>query len=265
MGMTPIGDPFLAPAPEQVALLQAPLVRVIAQIRFPKSLAVEDRATAAAFQKLVQDEYPVLRHEQIQSVIVGPEGTAQAVETSWRFQDIENHWRLSLAPEFLALETTHYTSRADFLDRFQRGVAALEQVIAPKLVDRLGIRYIDRVTGPAFTKLPALVTPELLGILASPLRKYVRHVATESLLATDEGVIMMRSAILPPNVTHDPTALEPIGEPSWILDLDMFHQEPQPFEPEVILTRAARFAERIYTLFRSVVTDEFLRHYGGTP
>jgi uncharacterized protein (TIGR04255 family) len=263
--MTPIVDPFLAPAPEQVALPQAPLVRVIAQIRFPKSLAVEDRATAAAFQKLVQDEYPVLRQEQIQSVIVGPEGGPQPVETTWRFKDVENHWRLSLAPEFLALETTHYTSRADFLDRLGRGLAALEQIIDPKVVDRLGVRYLDRVTGPGFKQLPTLIAPELLGILTSPLQNYVRHSITESLLAVDDGVIRIRSAVLPPNATHDPTALEPVNEPSWILDLDMFHERAQPFEAEAVRARAARFAERLYTLFRSVVTEEFLRHYGGTP
>ena len=28
---------------------------------------------------------------------------------------------------------------------------------------------------------------------------------------------------------------------------------------------AQRFAERIYTIFRWAVTDDFLRRYGGTP
>jgi uncharacterized protein (TIGR04255 family) len=258
-------DPFASPSPEQVSLPQAPLVRVIAQVRFPKSLAVEERATAAAFQKLVQVEYPVLRHEQIQTVIVGPEGTAQAAETSWRFADVDNHWRLSLAPEFLALETTNYTSRADFLDRLQRGLSALHQIIDPKLTDRIGVRYIDRVTGPAFKQLPKLVRPEALGIFDTPLQKYVRHALTESLLAVDDGVIRMRTAVMPPNATHDPTALEPVAEPSWILDLDMFSEKSEPFAPAEVMARATRFTERVYALFRSLITEEFLRQYGGKP
>ena len=56
---------------------------------------------------------------------------------------------MSLSPDFLAPETTAYTSLTDFVGRLKDVVTALEQHIGPTLVDRLGIRFIDRVSGPA--------------------------------------------------------------------------------------------------------------------
>jgi uncharacterized protein (TIGR04255 family) len=70
---------------------------------------------------------------------------------------------------------------------------------------------------------------------------------------------------LPAGATVDPAAIEPTNEPSWILDLDMFSSEPVPFDVDRVVDNARGFAERIYTFFRSAVTDNFLRPYGGKP
>ena len=38
---------------------------------------------------------------------------------------------------------------------------------------------------------------------------------------------------------------------------------PMPFTVDSVVAEAQRYAERIYTIFRWVVTDEFLARYGG--
>jgi uncharacterized protein (TIGR04255 family) len=48
-----------------------------------------------------------------------------------------------------------------------------------------------------------------------------------------------------------------------VLDLDMFTPEPQRFANNELLATATRFSERIYSVFREMVTDEFLKFYGG--
>ena len=42
-----------------------------------------------------------------------------------------------------------YTSRSDFLVRLREILAALDEHVEPKLIDRLGIRYIDWIVGQA--------------------------------------------------------------------------------------------------------------------
>ena len=263
--MVAIEDPLVAPPPPEVPLANAPLVRVIAQVRFPLLVAVEQRDFIAPFQGAVRETYPVLRQEQIQGVVVTLAGvTAAPAQTAWRFSDVQGHWRLSLAPDFLALETTSYTSRSDFLARLREAVTALDEHVEPKLVDRLGVRYVDRIVGDAVDDIAKLVRPEVCGISASAAGSRALHSVSESMFALDGARVLARWGRLSAGSTVDPGALEPTNEVSWILDLDMFTTSPVPFSVDRVIEDATRFAERIYTIFRWAVTTDFLRRYGGT-
>ncbi len=264
--MAGIDDPIVAPAPAEVHLEHAPLVRVIAQVRFPLVVAVEQRDFVAGFQEAIRPKYPVLRQELIGAVAVGPAAVAPAPpQTVWRFGDLEGHWRVSLAPDFLALETTAYSSRSDFLLRLRDVAAALDDHVGPKLIDRLGVRYIDRIAGQAVDEIKRLVRSELRGIVGTPADAHALHVLSESIFAIDGARVLARWGRLPAGQSVDPSAIEPTGEISWILDIDMFSSESVPFTVDYIVDNAERFAERIYTFFRWAVTEDFLREYGGKP
>lgn len=255
-------SPLVASPPTEVPLKNAPLVRVLAQLRFPLIVAVDQRAFVAPFQEAVRAAYPVLRQEQTRGFAFTSAGLVPAPsETVWRFSDVTGAWRISLAPEFIALETRAYVSRADFLSRFRAVVEALEEHIGPKLVDRLGVRYVDRI--PATEDIAKLVRPEILGVAGTSLAGHVQHSVSETLFELDGARLLGRWGCLPPNATIDPAALEPSAEASWILDLDMFTAEPRPFDVEKVLGDAREFTERIYSVFRWAVTSEFLRKYGG--
>ena len=264
--MIGIKDPVTEAPPAEVPLKDAPLVRVIAQIRFPEILAIEQREFVAPFQEAIRTSFPVLRQEQTQGVLVSPVGLTQVrPQTAWRFADVEGLWRASLTPEFLALETTKYTSRGDFFTRFRDVVAALDEHVAPKLIDRLGVRYINRITGVAVDEITKLVRPEVRGIVGTPVAARAAHTIAETMFELEEARLIARWGCLPPGVTLDPSAIEPAPEKSWILDLDMFSATPTPFTVDRAVEDAKRYATRIYTFFRWAVTDEFLQRYGGEP
>ena len=259
-------DPLVAPPPAEVPLKNAPLVRVIAQVRFPEILAIEQRDFVAPFQEALRATYPVLRQEQTQGLLLTPVGfTPSRPETAWRFSDVDDQWRVSLAPSFLAIETKRYQSRTDFLSRLRRVVELLEEHVDPKLADRTGVRYIDRITGAAVDDLASLVRPEVRGIAGTPAADNAMHAMSESLFTLPSAQVLARWGRLPPGATVDPAALEPVTEKSWILDLDMFSDGPAPFSVDRVVADAARFAERIYTIFRWAVTNDFLKRYGGKP
>lgn len=262
--MVAIDDPLVAPPPADLPLPNAPLVRVIAQVRFPMVVAIEQREFIAPFQEAVRAKYAVLRQEQTQSILFGPAGVAPVPAlTAWRFSDVEGHWRVSLTPDFLALETTAYTSRSDFLSRLREAVAALDAHVEPKLVDRLGVRYVDRIVGEAVNEIAKLVRPEVRGIAGTAAGSHALHTLSESVFALDDARVLARWGCLPPGSTVDPTAIEATNESSWILDLDMFSASPVPFSVDRVIQDATRFAERLYTFFRWAVTNDFLRRYGG--
>jgi uncharacterized protein (TIGR04255 family) len=259
-------DPLVAPPPAEVPLANAPLVRVITQVRFPEILSVEQRDFVAPFQESIRATYPVLRQEQTHGVLLSLAGVASVKpQTAWRFSDMEGHWRVSLTPEILALETTKYTSRSDFFTRLRAVVAALDEHVEPKLIDRLGVRYIDRITGAAVDEITQLVRPEVLGILGTRAASRAAHALSETMFELDGARILARWGRLPANATVDSAAIEPASEKSWILDLDMFSASPAPFAVDRVIEDAKRYAERIYTFFRWAVTEGFLQRYGGKP
>lgn len=259
-------DPLVAPLPPEVPLTDAPLVRVIAQLRFPEILSVEQRDFVAPFQEAIRSTYPVLRQEQTQGFLLAPGAIAPAkAQTAWRFSDTGGHWRVSLTPDFLALETTKYVSRDDFFGRVQVLARALDEHFEPAQIDRLGVRYIDRITGDAVDDIAKLVRPEVRGITGTIASAHAAHALSESVFELPDARVLARWGVLPAGTTVDPAAIEPAQEKSWVLDLDMFSAAPMPFEVERVVAEAKRYAERIYTIFRWAVTDDFLVRYGGKP
>lgn len=257
-------DPFEAPTPADIPLENAPLVRVIAQLRFPEILSVEQRDYVAPFQEAIRKMYPVLRQEQTQGIVLSFGGATSAKpQIAWRFSDTEGHWRVSLTPEFLALETTNYVSRADFFSRLKLLAEALYEHIEPSQLDRVGVRYIDRIAGNAVDDIAKLVRPEVRGITGTVAATHAVHALSESMFELPGARVVARWGYLPPGSTVDPAAIEPEDDKSWILDLDMFSTAPMPFVVDAVVAEAQRFAERIYTIFRWAVTDDFLERYGG--
>src|SRR5436190_3694501 len=78
-------DPLVAPSPREIPLKDSPLVRVIAQVRFPQILSIRQPEFVAPFQEALRAKYPVGREEQTRAVLVGPGGIAPAKsQTAWR-------------------------------------------------------------------------------------------------------------------------------------------------------------------------------------
>jgi uncharacterized protein (TIGR04255 family) len=263
------GNPLIASPPKEVPLKEAPLVRVIAQVRFPTILSIGEGNFVAALQEAIRSQYPVLQPEQTRNFMISAQGLEESTSRMvWRFIDKTEKWRISLTSNFVALETTDYLSRSDFLQRFKDILIATDIHIKPQVLERLGLRYIARLTGQEVDQLTDFVRPEVSGVLASEIAIHAEQTICDSFfnLPDQRGQIHSRWGRLPAHSTIDPTAIEPIPEPSWILDLDMFtipFAEIKAFEVEAIMDDAGYFAERLYTFFRWAVTQNFLHHFGG--
>lgn len=261
--MTLLLPPLSGPPPTEVPLEHPPLVRVICQIQFPTRLAIHKPERVSRFQELVHAEYPLLKEERIRHVVIESEGSANVKEdVVWRFFDRTRKWRVSLATGFISLDTSNYASRQDFLERLGRLLDVVEQTFDPQVALRVGLRYVDRLTGEDFKAIDRLMRDEVVGVGSGPLGQSAQHLLTETLLQTEEGTLQARWGSLPANVTHDPNLLEAADQRSWILDIDMFVDQEQQFIASELIGMTKKLAERIYTVFRWVVTDEFLLRYG---
>ncbi len=259
-------NPLTAQPPEEVLLKDAPLIRVIAQVRFPPILSIEKKDFVGSFQEAIREKYPILQPEQTQTFIFGPQGVVQpTLQLTWRFIDTADSWRVSLAPNFMALETTNYSSRRDFLERLEHLLIAFEQSFNPQIIERFGLRYIDRLIGQDLQDISSLVKPEIAGLMGAEFIEDIHQTINESLFVIpNKGEeIIARWGLIPGGVTFAPDAIEPVAESSWILDIDMSLSKNREFCIEELMSEGRCFAERIYTFFRWAVKDDFLRRFGG--
>lgn len=262
----------------EVPLPEAPLAAVIAQVRFSPILTIGQphvSEVVAAFQERLRSTYPHLSVDHTHHItMANPSHPHVAHSQIWRLADSASHppeWRVSLAQDFVSLETRQYDSRDDFLSRLQDVIEAVGSCFSPTESTRFGLRYIDRLVGSAQHEIANLVKPEVLGMLASndTALKELESSITNSMmhthfLAPDGDTVMARWGVLPSNATYDPDVLEPVEGRAWVLDMDMFTTRPHSFSDSALVSTARAFAECLYWLFRQMVTDDFLRHHGGS-
>ncbi len=260
-------NPLRSESPAEIHLDNAPLVRVIGQIQFPGIESINDGKFVAPFQEEIRDDFPILGTERLEGFRLthGSPVEAAPPRTIWRFVTQDNNWRLSLASDFIALETTKYSNRSDFISKLKKAYGVLINTFKVPLVNRVGLRYIARVKAPEMSDIEELVRPEVFGMLSMPLFSDAKLALQDNIfkLHDIDGEIRARWGIVPANASIDPSAIEAIPEQTWIFDLDVSSSPEKNFSEEEIAVHLTTFAEKSYSLFRWAVTDEFLRRYGG--
>lgn len=250
----------------RVPLEHDPLIRVVAQVRYSPVLSVQDQGFIAPFQEAIRDSYPLAEKQMQQQFAPGPQGALQVSESVlWRFSDLKKAWQVTLSETFVSLDCSDYTNREDFLGRLQRILEATAVNVRPALVDRVGVRYMNRIVGASEVgKLQDYVRPELLGPATADLASArLLSQLTQADFESDGVTLRGRWGELPPDTTHE-GSVEPVSDPSWVLDLDAFTTEHAPFDAVQATQEAGRYASIVYCFFRWSVSDEFLISRGAT-
>ena len=212
--------PLVGPPPTEVPLPNAPLVLVIAQVRYPTLLAVRNQDRLAGFQEAIRGTYPYLEREEIRLVTVpGPDSGMDAL-IHWRFWNETRRWRATLTQDFLSLESLEYKSRDDFVGKVEEIVQAFAAAFRPTHTLRLGMRYIDRIVPPNLDRIEQLIRPEVLGVFGGLRKAEPEHLITQLAVNAEPGRLLARWGFMPKGNTPDPI-VAPTEDNSWISLISM--------------------------------------------
>ena len=249
----------------EVQLVAPPLAKVVMQVRYSLTAALTTEAAEFALSELLS-RYPVRRRDigaPMQFLLVPGPPQLGRQETVLQFESADGTWRTSVSESAVSLETSAYENRADFISRCVELFEAVAQVALPPIVDRVGLRYVDRLTGDDLARLPQYVVAPLRGLAGSLAPDLVlQHSITDSVITFDgDSAMQLRSGLLPPQTSFDPL-LVGIPEPSWLLDMDAYSlRGGSPFDVAQLRTRLTRYAEAAYSCFRYAMTDTFQTQY----
>ncbi|ASY34027.1 MULTISPECIES: TIGR04255 family protein [unclassified Streptomyces] len=262
---TPFGD---EPC-EDVSLSTAPLVRVLAQLRFDPLAVLDSPNAASLFAAEIGKEYPYLEKGAEFNMLIAPgQVSPQMGQNSvWRFRSPDRKTIVSLSNGSLALETSTYRGRTNFCSAISSIAEALKKVAFVPAYTRIGYRYTNRVVDrEAVNKLSSLVRSEILGVSGIALAggAELQHSLAQASFSIDANRgLLAQWGEMPPGGTFDPS-LPPSGERSWVLDLDCFYQSSEvSSDPQEVERCAETLSDSAYRFFRWAVTDEFLAHFGG--
>lgn len=253
---------------ERVHLERAPLVLILCQLRFNDHPALGQRPAADAILERLKPEYVEVVNQDVTEAVFHLDAPGVAVQQhtaqSFILRSPGSPWWVLLSPSIATLVGTKYSERQDFLSRITELRKALTEQAQVSAVERVGVRYVARVADENFlSDLNTYVRPDVLGGTRLPLADETQLTQTVSDTIIQQGatVARVRAGLMPAGATPDP-AIAPIGRSSWVVDIDTFNADYRHADESVEDT-AAELAQNQYQLFRWLVTDDFLRYFGG--
>lgn len=259
--------PFTGDTQKKIRLGDAPLALVLCQVRWPDFSHLQgDLTEVARLFGTALDEYPVMSvvHEVVHTIT--PEGVTQAPgEKIHQWGSVDGAWHVALSRRFVSLYCTSYTSFPDFLPHLERVFRALDSQVNIPLIDRLGVRYVNRIADARLVEnLAEYVRPEVLGyagLTGDSGETQLQSSANQARYVADGAALQVRSGLVPAGETVDP-AVPPLPQPSWVLDLDAASERMVPFEVTSALAEASRLSDFAYDFFKYVSTEGFLKEFG---
>ncbi len=271
-------SPFGTEVLKEVHLDRAPLLRVIAQVRWdPLSRLQGNKFSPIAeqFGDDLSEQYPIVKSEPSLTFSLGPAGAAALPgETVLKLYSDDGAWEVSLTSTFLTVTGLTYSSRSDICARLRSAVDKLTDQGLKLPVQRLGFRYVNRVDDETdLQALDQMVYPEALGYgpvsptgLSTAKRTQAMTQSSYQIPGTagvSQGTqrnLMVRCGRLPPGAGYDPT-LPASQKQYWFLDLDASLDGRSSSLPEAIEQHVRDLSDVAYRFFRWSVKDSFLSYF----
>ncbi len=254
-------------------LRNAPLVHVLAEIRFSPVLSIE-KYVPAIQDALRELGYPRLIEGTVQTVTVMAEAPPQvSIRPQWAFLQAEKTAGAVLSESSLVLHTTRYSTVEPFLESLHRVAAVLSEVVRIDLVERIGMRYIDRIPPDEDGDLGPFVIPGLVGFPMDDMGG-IGALWTETVGRTPEGVLVVRSMLLPsgqvvpPDLDMAPVVYPPVERHDTValaLDFDhytLLEAEVFPFDAELVVQHARKLHAALRRAFDVAVTPYAIERWG---
>lgn len=250
---------FAPVEPRELGRLTAsPLRLALLQARTTPVLAFEQPADVQRLVEALEGRWTLSDRQSNRevSVQVGPAGVQQQAsvpETVWVLTSEDAGTHGAVSSSSVAVESDRYAQWEDFHADATDLFAAVERVAAPARCTRLGLRYInelrdERVDGDP-QRLAELVNPALLAPALALARPMVGSLAELRVNEDEDNFFVLRHGLVQSGV--------------YLLDLDAYREQPEPFDTEALLAHAERFHARIESVFAWSLTDGYLHELGS--
>lgn len=258
--------PFTANTQRSIRLYNAPLLLVIAEIRWERNTKVE--AGFADLVKLISTELGdrLPNSERGETVIPNPkmrDGLEPIEYRSWKTKS--GSYELVLTIEGVSLSCYNYDTFEEFQELLASSLRIVTREIDVLEVSRVGMRYVNQIQQEAvLSDLDSYFAVELLGF-ATRGRKLPNNITVNTALNFVSFDVHgyrldVRSGLVAAGQVFDPV-LDPPEKKSFILDFDAVAIPKSEEGLDKALTELGVLADINYDFFKSVVTENYAEHF----
>lgn len=251
--------PFTGDEERKVHIPNAPLALVLAQIRWPEHgrFARDFKSLALDFGDKLSD-FPLYNEITESGIQITPEGvTPIPGETAYQWRTIDDVWTINLTKNFVSIYCIQHKNYGFAeLQRYTNLVAELlESSLNVRSIDRVGLRYVNRVSDPSvLQELGSIFSSEVLGYAQLTVLPGVTPVSniSQGAYQVEDVLLQARSGMLAPGQTIDP-AIPSVNHPSWVLDIDASIEKRRVFYPNDLESALGKLADTAYDFFKLVL------------
>ncbi|WNM27358.1 TIGR04255 family protein [Demequina capsici] len=253
--------PFTGASGRKIELANPPLALVLVQIRWPEHarLARDFETLALDFGARLED-FPLFERRNEQGIEITPQGVRQfSGDSAFQWQTIDEVWTVSLTRHFVTVHCIRHAGYGfgELKAHLERVVGLVSDVLQVKSVNRVGLRYVNRLSSPTvLARLHEAFKPEVLGYSRLQCGEDVALAQTmsQALYEVDDVKLQSRSGTLGPGQTVDPS-VAPLTDESWVLDIDASVERKAIFDASEIMATVSRLADVDYDFFTLVVEE----------
>jgi uncharacterized protein (TIGR04255 family) len=260
---------------DEAPLDRSPVVSVLWQLRFEDHPALVTPQSVLRFQEVLgeagQFKLNILPRVQISvqaggmAPESGPTPATGAGGGGWRLTAADGTWQVSAESGSLAVEATRYGSwEKDFAPRLQTVLDALREVGAPFIESRLGLRYINVLTGSAVGRPPisgvaelaGLITPWLLGPLNDPvMRDAVQASQGRVVFSFEQANIILNHGVIATDA----------NELGYLIDIDAFREGGHALKLDDVMDFTSELHAAALGVFQHSLTSDALGAMRSSP
>lgn len=239
-------------------LSKAPLELVVCQVRHEPLPVMTDAGAALEIQRALPSNFTRLEPQSGGPISIGVPGGGfgqpSPGPSHWRIVNADSTLIVSLAPDSFSLECGQYTTWTDFHSILDVLIAAVSRVATPRVTQRVGVRYIDRIHRSQ-SKFPPTwanyLDSSFLGLANNPeIAEAVRVSQVYNELVFDDARANIRGSIA--------TDETPNGY-SFLLDVDCFDERSTEFSSKSTSEVASALHRLNLKLFQMVLTEDLMK------
>ena len=258
-GLQSADKTLLANAPLEVAIIEVRFTSARAEVTAEAAARVRD-ALARALEVDFPNIQPATQGTMQINFNAGGAAWSGDETKGWQVASGDSQYSATIFPGGVIWQVGDYqrwsVSMKAPLEVLMRAVAA---DLAPSLVQRIGLRYVDRFVDPACKTLGdwfGKIDDTLLGPLGNTVFGSMVRQAQQQIEVTLDG---RHGALLRHGPIHDQST----KSVNYLLDLDVFAHAASSFDPTEVVYAAERLNRTALSLFQACVSAEYLKSLQG--